>query len=238
MNSDGLLTAPAKRAGFRLGARRFSVAQFLAATVLLIVTSPFVQRIEHGKFIEDTLFTVAMLFAVLAVGGSRRTLLWGIVLVVPMLMAHWARESLWAGLAPGAGTFPALLFVLFVVAHLLRFILRAPRVDSEVLCAGIVTYLMLGLLWAIAYALVYRLAPGSFAFTPAAKAGQVMDGFTAMYFSFITLSTVGYGDFVPLSPAARMLVMTEAVTGTLYLAVLISRLVSLHASAPPPRSRE
>ena len=57
-----------------------------------------------------------------------------------------------------------------------------------------------------------------------------MKGFTAHYFSFITLCTVGYGDIAPVSSAARMLAAMEAMTGTIYMAVLIARLVSMHSS--------
>jgi voltage-gated potassium channel Kch len=60
-----------------------------------------------------------------------------------------------------------------------------------------------------------------------------MSGFTAIYFSFITLTTVGYGDIVPVSTVARMLTSTEAMTGTLFMAVLIARLVSLYSTQPP-----
>jgi Ion channel len=119
----------------------------------------------------------------------------------------------------------------FVVVHLFRFILRAPRVNSEVLYAGVATYLMLGLLWAFAYIMVALMIPNSFAFTVSAESGQSIHGFNGLYFSLITLSTVGYGDIVPVLPAARMLAMTEAMTGTIYVAVLISRLVALHSSA-------
>jgi voltage-gated potassium channel Kch len=63
-----------------------------------------------------------------------------------------------------------------------------------------------------------------------------MTGFTAIYFSFITLTTVGYGDIVPVTTVARMLTSTEAMTGTLFLAVLISRLVSLYSTQPPTDS--
>ena len=58
-----------------------------------------------------------------------------------------------------------------------------------------------------------------------------MDGFTGFNFSFITLSTVGYGDIAPVSRAARWLAAMEAMTGLLYIAVLIARLVSLYSSA-------
>ena len=129
-----------------------------------------------------------------------------------------------------------MLFLAFVVANLLLFILRAVRIDSEVLCAGIAGYLMLGLLWAGAYALTADLVPGAFLFGSGPASGEGMKGFTSLYFSFITLSTVGYGDIAPVSSVARMLAMLEAITGTLYMAVLIARLVSLHSSAPASKS--
>ena len=82
----------------------------------------------------------------------------------------------------------------FVIANLLRFIFRAASVNAEVLCASISAYLMLGLMWAMAYWLVDRLTPGgAFSFNTNAGARSI-DGFTGFYLSFITLSTVGYGD--------------------------------------------
>jgi Ion channel len=229
--TDNATSKRAKRARLRLGALRFSVAQFLVSLVVLFVTEPFVEQISYGRIIEAALLTLVLLSAVPAIGGGRRTMIWAIVLVIPAIVGKWANYATPGRFAPEAGLVPALAFVLFVVFHLLRFILRAPRVNSEVLCAGISTYLLLGLLWMFAYLLVARMVPNSFAFTSGPASGQSMLGFNGLYFSLITLSTVGYGDIVPLSPAARMLAMTEAMTGTIYVAVLISRLVALHSSA-------
>ena len=111
----------------------------------------------------------------------------------------------------------------------LRFIVRAPRVDFEVLCAGIATYLMLGLFWSFAYILVDRLIPNSFVFTVGPDSSHSMNDFNALYFSFTTLSTVGYGDIVPVSGIARMLAMVEAVFGMFYVTLLIARLVALYS---------
>jgi hypothetical protein len=90
---------------------------------------------------------------------------------------------------------------------------------------------MLGLIWTIAYWLVDQVKPGAFAFNTATGAKESMQGFNAFYFSFITLSTVRYGDITPVSHVARMLAAMEAMTGLLYVAVLIARLVALY-SAP------
>jgi hypothetical protein len=98
-----------------------------------------------------------------------------------------------------------------------------------VLCASISAYLMLGLMWTMAYWLVDQLTPGG-AFSFNTNAGpRSINGFNGFYFSFITLSTVGFGDITPVSKMARWLAAMEAMTGLLYVAVLIARLVSLYS---------
>jgi hypothetical protein len=175
-----------------------------------------------------------LVFSVLAVGGKRRTLIVATLLLVPAVMGKWGNH-LWPDVVPAEVYLVAdLVFLIFVVSRLLRFILRAPRVNSEVLCAGISGYLILGLLWIVAYMLVARAVPDAFAFNVGPASHASMDGFTAFYFSFATLTTVGYGDISPVANAARMLAVTEAVTGMFYVAVLISRLVALYSSNPPP----
>jgi hypothetical protein len=123
-----------------------------------------------------------------------------------------------------------MLLLGFVIAQLLHFILHAPVVTVEVLCASIAAYLMLGLMWTLAYWLVDQLTPGgAFSFNTG-RGGHSMDGFSGFYFSFITLSTVGYGDITPVSRMARWLAAMEAITGLLYVAVLIAWLVSLYSA--------
>jgi Ion channel len=77
------------------------------------------------------------------------------------------------------------------------------------------------------------LDPNSFVFTLGPKYTQSMNGFTGLYFSFITLSTVGYGDIVPTSSVARVLAILEAMFGMFYTTLLIARLVSLYSSKSP-----
>ena len=122
-------------------------------------------------------------------------------------------------------------FLVGVTASLLRFVLRAKQVDAEVLCAGISVYLILGLLWGLAYTLVAQENPNAFSFSAPSGTAATMSGFTAIYFSFITLATLGYGDITPATNVARMLAMLEAMTGTLFVGVMIARLVSLYAAS-------
>jgi len=188
-----------------------------------------VDQFRGGFLVETVLITLVLLSALLAIGGRLRTLV-GVVLVAPALVGEWL--VYWRPDLPFFVVIrvSGLLFIGFMVLEFLRFIVRAPRVDFEVLCAGIATYLMLGLLWSFAYIIVDQLVPNSFVFTVGSASNHSMKGFNALYFSFTTLSTVGYGDIVPVSGLARMLAMVEAVFGMFYVTLLIARLVSLYSS--------
>jgi hypothetical protein len=209
----------------------YPVATFLTCLAFSLVIAPFEEQVKHGDLLESACLSLVLLSGFLAVGERRHTLAWAVALVTPALVAKWV--SHWWPDAVPAWTYllPSLLFLMFVIVHLMRFIARARSINSEVLCAAVANYLMLGLLWAFGYILVARLVPEAFAFGTGPDSSHSMKGFTAVYFSFITLSTVGYGDISPVSGVARMLTIVEATTGTIYLAVLISRLVSLYSSS-------
>lgn len=213
---------------------RYSAIELLIALVLLLVTAPLVEDLPGGELVEPILLTLVMLSAVLAVGARRRSLLIALLLVIPAIAGKWLNHLAPAVVSPVLHLICATLFFGFVIAHLLQFILRAPRVDTSVLCAGLAGYLLLGVLWTPLYLTIYRWNPSSFTL----PSGSTMDGFTGFYFSFITLTTVGYGDIAPVSRVARMLAVIEAVVGLFYMAVLISRLVSVYSSTPPPKSQD
>ena len=221
---------PQNAAPRRIGLHRFSAAEFLVALVLLFVVSPFVELIPGGNLIEAMLITLVLVMGVLAVGWRRRTLVVAGILALPVFIGKWVNHFRPDLVPSEVFLVTGLLFVIFVEAHLLGFILRAPRVNSEVLCAGISAYLLLGLSWSFAYLLVAQLAPGAFFINNGTTTGHSLQGADAFYFSLVTLSTVGYGDIIPVSNVARMLAAMEAITGSLFVAVLIARLVALYSS--------
>lgn len=112
-----------------------------------------------------------------------------------------------------------------LVLILLRYVLQAPRVTDRVLYAALTVYLLLGALFVPLYGMLDFFQPG--ALVDNLNPGQPLPWQTLVYFSYNTLTTAGYGDVLPVSPWARALANVEMVTGVLYLAVLVGRLVGL-----------
>ncbi|HKQ48916.1 MAG TPA: ion channel [Phycisphaerae bacterium] len=214
------------------GLRRYSVSHFLVALSVLIISYLFIDSLPYGQLIETALITLVLLSAVAAIGGRRRTLILASALVLPALLARWYDHFDPEPQPHGFTLISGLVCLAFVCFQLLRYILRAPRVDSQVLCAGIATFLLIALVWSSAYSLVARWVPGSFVFTAGNGSNRVMAHFEAVYFSFATL-TGGCGDIVPGSRVAQWLVMIESTTGMLYVTLLIARLVGLYTTEKP-----
>jgi hypothetical protein len=208
---------------------RYSAAQFLIALVLLLCVSPLLNDLAQGSLIEAVLMTVVLVSAVPAVGGSRRNVLIAGLLAVPAAAGKWLHHLRPDKFPSELFLVAAIVFAVFVIAHHLRFILGTVEVDSQVLCAGVSTFLMLGLVWTFAYLLLASVDPASFVMQMEPGASQPLSGFGALYFSFDTLCGAGLGEVKPTSNVARMLTLLEAMTAMFYIAILISRLVALHA---------
>ena len=114
------------------------------------------------------------------------------------------------------------LIGLFAAAGALRFAMRAELVDAEHLYAALSAYLLAGIYFGLFYWVLEQVWPGTFA-----VAGD-FSRMSAIYFSFVTLATLGYGDIVPRTDVARGLAIVEGVGGQLFLAVMVARLVSLY----------
>ena len=118
-------------------------------------------------------------------------------------------------------------------------VLRRGRVTSEKIRGSICVLLLMGATWGFAYLTLLQVDPGAISFTeairaaePAGDVGWIGD---MLYFSFVNLTSVGYGDILPVSPLARTMSWIEALMGQLYMTLLIARLVSQHAAHNTPK---
>jgi hypothetical protein len=171
----------------------------------------------------ELLLAVNLLAAIASVaheGHMRLPLLLGIAFVTARILRTAFGVP---GMVPIAD---GLWFVAIALAMVvsLRHALGSGVVNAERILAALDAYLLLGLLFAFVYWALERTWPASFA-----GAAGSLDQPHAIYFSFVTIATLGYGDVVPASPPARGLAIVEALTGQMYLAVLVARLVALYS---------
>ena len=214
--------------------------RYLLGALLSILVLPSVLRyleVESGglgSLLTSSLFLLLLVAALPAVGSTRGRLiaagvLAGVLIVLEVLY-------LFVGLT-GSGILFQLIFVVFlsyVVFITFQYLFRARQVTADTINAALCVYLLLGIVWAFAYSLVDTLEPGSFKCSALDEGEAFMQlteaSFYPLYYSLVTLTTLGYGDIVPVSRAASMLAVLEAMTGQVYLAVLGARLVGLHVA--------
>lgn len=158
---------------------------------------------------------------------------WGLALlalierVAMMVRPTWA---LYVAGSVGWGT-----FLCFITWSEWRSILRQKEVTSETVSMAISVYLLLGLSWAFLYAVIVEFDAHAFSFggspAPGGSPGASLQVFPVLlYFSLTTLSTIGYGDITPVTLQARFAAVAEGITGQLYLAILVARLVGINLS--------
>jgi hypothetical protein len=126
------------------------------------------------------------------------------------------------------------IFYIYVLVIVLAYVIKGAEVTRDKIIGAVSIYLLIGFTWASLYRIVFSLQPEAFSVseTLLASTGRSQPDF--VYFSFITLLTVGYGDFAPISGIARSLAMLEGIVGVLYIGVFISRLLTLYK----PQSRK
>ena len=202
--------------------RRFLV--LLISLLLLPLVHPLLSGLGlvGARILSNIFFSVMLFSSVYAVSDDKRLFTIALVLGIPAFGSRWVVHFL--GSSPGvmvAIHIVVVLFLLVVTGTMLSHVLKDEVVTGEKVSAAICVYLFIGLIWAYLFSLTHHLQPGSFHV-------EDLDVSHFIYYSFITLSTLGYGDITPLSPPARALSYTEAITGQLYLTVLVARLVGLH----------
>jgi hypothetical protein len=174
----------------------------------------------------ELFLAINLLAAVAPIGGKKTRLVLLTILVVAFVGRGGTAWLDLAALRPMSLTLWTVI-ALLAAASALRFVLGARVVDREHLYAALSAYLLAGIFFGVFYWVLERTWPGSLAIPGEGVQGNVSLA-VAIYYSFVTLTTLGYGDIVPRSEVARGLAIMEAVAGQLYLAVMIARLVSLY----------
>lgn len=219
----------------------------LASLLLLVIVRPLLAWHYLIALMLDAVYATLILLY-LAFAGGKRALLVAALLLIPSVGFAGGYYLAWDQITPekrvfwlGGSLLFGIAFLACITGLLLRDVVSKPTVTQDVIFGALSIYLLIGVLWSYLYAFVYVLDPTSFGSaqilitTPRTPADLESQSAGFLYYSFVTLSTLGYGDMWPTSRLTRTLSWVEAVTGQLYLAALVARLVALQTTRPDDR---
>ncbi len=208
-----------------------SYGSLLSTLLFVSLAYPVVQNYPGLKVLTGFLFVATLLVALRAVARNKRqVIIAGIITVIAI--AGFIGELLGLG---GGWRLAYLLgfstFFFYSSSLMLIDILgRSKHVDADLSFGAISVYVMIGLFFAYAFALLEVLVPGSISGVSELVGTQATTS-PVIYFSYVTLTTLGYGDITPVTNIAMSLSYLEAIIGQLFLAILVARLVGLHIAA-------
>jgi uncharacterized membrane protein len=200
----------------------------LAALLVLLFAYPFLDDSLPHRLIGGVLNVAILVAAAYSASESRHMLPVAVLLAVPSLILQVA-YSFTKDLIVGDLLFLTYaIFYGFTISHVLRYVLRPGEVTEDKIHGAIAGYILTGLLWSSLYLFLDHLHPGSFSYNITKDSEDILVFADFLYFSFVTLTTTGYGDIAPVTAHARSLAILEQLAGTFYIAILIARLTSLY----------
>ena len=219
--------------------QRWRFSFLLAALVLNILLAPLLANIgldaglNIGPILVQLAFTLLLLILVFTVGHNKKLIISYALLALAALVFSWANLESNNEAIPfyrNLFSFAALTVAMILV---IKEVFADDCVTIDTISGALCAYLLLGLTFASVYAFIDIIQPGSFIST---VSGTILElssdhaGLDRVYFSFITLLTVGYGDIAPHSQPAKLFTIIEGFFGQVYLVVMIARLVGMHVS--------
>ncbi|MDH3585061.1 MAG: potassium channel family protein [Phycisphaerae bacterium] len=208
----------------------------LLSLLLMVLFAPVLVGFAYGVYVVDFINVLVLVTAVYAISHSHHHVIFALVLVVPAAALKVLVALIQAPHAALVVPLHVLLvaFLVYLMVIILADVLSHRRVTADTIKGAVCVYLLMGLAWAMAFSLAAYLDPHAFRIHPtigvsAAEMTFHSGGFGYMvYFSLVTLTTLGYGDITPLIPIIRSLAAMEAVVGQVFLTVLVARLVGMH----------
>jgi hypothetical protein len=195
--------------------------------VAMIIVGPLFEEFVGLSILIDILWSAILVSAIYAVSQKKRHILIAVLLALPMLGSIWTKYFVQHKAVIVVGSLCGAAFFLFAIIQMLIFIYSQKEVTRDLIVGAAVVYLFMALMWTFIFVVVETLHPGSFNL-PEGQGIEATRHF--LYYSFVTLTTLGYGDITPITPMARSLCVLEAVIGQLYLVVQVAWLVGVHVS--------
>ena len=210
---------------------------FLLGVVLLLVSFPFFHhKFSNYLIIFECLFSALLVAGIYTVSSNEKLLVFSVLFAILISVLVVFNYSLQSTEIVFATLFLNIGFYILTTVTIINHVLDYQRVTSDKIYGAISAYILIGVIWALVFTTLELLHPHSFRFDNGFFHSNI--GISShrfyfsefLYFSFVTLTTLGYGDISPVSNLARAISSLEAIAGQLFVAVLIARLVGLHIS--------
>ena len=210
--------------------KKFSENRFFFLLVLIlstIVLTPFLDHFIETRILMDIFLTTIFFAIIFAIRSKRSHVIVAAILVLPLIVSTWSIYFVEFTQMSLLTRIFGVLFFGYAVIIILQMIAGSTDITRETIFAAVVAYLLIALMWAFAYMILELLIPGSFS-----QPGESirLETMRFEYFSFITITTLGYGDIAPLTNRASALALLEALVGQIYLVVLVAWLVGMYVS--------
>ena len=201
----------------------------LSVLLVLWVVAPLVP--DRADYVVEFFFDLVLITGAYSAAWQSKHRVPFVVLTVVTLGVRWTDMIMdHGGFAP-VSIVLALAWLIYAIVLVLAALFRMQRVGTNAILGAIVAYMLAAIAFAFCFELIEVLAPASFSGLPTGESQRGV-GHALLYFSFVSITTMGYGDILPVSELARSAATLEGVFGTLYLAVMIARLVGMHSSTP------
>ena len=195
----------------------------LFTVIFAVFVLPVLPSVWHRSLIR-TVYTIIYFSAILSLENRKNSL---IVLLISTLVTEWISGILDLPVILAVAKLVNIVFFFVIVVSLIRQIATARKVSAGVILSSLAGYLLLGLIFSLFIIFILQMDPGAFS-APQKQAVETEESINTsipVYFSFVTLATLGYGDIVPLKPYTRSLSTLIAVTGQFYIAIIVALLV-------------
>lgn len=200
----------------------------LAGLSVLLISHPIFVDLAKGIGVIaiNIAGCVALLIAVWTLVGTKRSFAIGVFLAVALLLLTLAELRFSSMLISYSKIAASFVFFVLTLVISFRDVVFGYRIDSNRITGAVCIYFLIGIIWSLGYTVIDMATPGSFngvnTVSPDHRRSDLI------YFSFVTLATLGYGDITPVNPLARSLAYFEAIVGQFYLAILVAGLVTAH----------
>ena len=193
----------------------------------LFVLVPILNQFIAVRIVLDLFLTAIAISMVYAISSKKRHVVVGLFLAIVLLASVWFQYFHQDKTVAAIGMIAGVFFIAVIIRSLLGFMFKSEEVTKEVIYAAILLYLLAALMWAFAYTFIELLDPASFNIAYRPGRGNLL---VFQYYSFVTITTLGYGDITPGTEVAKTFSALEAVVGQLYLVIVVAWLVGMRVA--------